>query len=90
MKKSDYDCLPHHTRGAPASEASGGRRATLEVNFRKTKFGTRFLKSGKPIDDLGYDKLVGEIIKLEADRATIQCYEETSGVTLGDPILLKG
>jgi V-type H+-transporting ATPase subunit A len=39
---------------------------------------------------VGYDKLVGEIIKLEADRATIQCYEETSGVTLGDPILCTG
>ena len=39
---------------------------------------------------VGYDKLVGEIIKLEADRATIQCYEETSGVTLGDPIMCTG
>jgi len=39
---------------------------------------------------IGYDKLVGEIIKLEGDKATIQCYEETSGVTLGDPIFCTG
>lgn len=39
---------------------------------------------------VGNDKLVGEIIKLEGDKATIQCYEETSGVTLGDPILCTG
>ena len=39
---------------------------------------------------VGYDKLVGEIIKLEQDKATIQCYEETSGVTLGDPIVCTG
>ena len=39
---------------------------------------------------VGYNLLVGEIIKLEADKATIQCYEETSGVTLGDPILCTG
>lgn len=35
---------------------------------------------------VGHDKLVGEIIRLEADRATIQVYEETSGVTVGDPV----
>jgi len=26
---------------------------------------------------VGYDKLVGEIIKLDADSAFIQCYEDT-------------
>jgi V-type H+-transporting ATPase subunit A len=35
---------------------------------------------------VGHQKLVGEIIRLEADRATIQVYEETSGVTVGDPV----
>jgi len=39
---------------------------------------------------VGYGRLVGEIIKLEGTKATIQCYEETSGVTLGDPILCTG
>ena len=31
--------------------------------------------------------LVGEIIKLEGDTASIQCYEDTSGLTVGDPVL---
>ena len=34
--------------------------------------------SGSSMYELvGYDRLVGEIIKLEGDTASIQCYEET-------------
>ena len=36
---------------------------------------------------VGWNKLVGEIIKLEGDTASIQCYEDTSGLTVGDPVL---
>lgn len=39
---------------------------------------------------VGHSELVGEIIRLEGDRATIQVYEETSGVTVGDPVLRTG
>jgi V-type H+-transporting ATPase subunit A len=39
---------------------------------------------------VGWDKSVGEIIKLDRDTAAIQCYEETSGLTVGDPILRTG
>jgi hypothetical protein len=39
---------------------------------------------------VGWDKLVGEIIKLEGDSASIQCYEDTSGLTVGDPVLRTG
>merc|ERR1711881_757133 len=39
---------------------------------------------------VGYEELVGEIIRLEGDLATIQVYEETSGVTVGDPVLRTG
>ncbi|PAV70823.1 hypothetical protein WR25_23037 isoform F [Diploscapter pachys] len=39
---------------------------------------------------VGHDELVGEIIRLEGDYATIQVYEETSGVTVGDPVLRTG
>nr|QJS39739.1 V-type proton ATPase catalytic subunit A [Amphitetranychus viennensis] len=39
---------------------------------------------------VGHDELVGEIIRLETDLATIQVYEETSGVTVGDPVLRTG
>ena len=31
-----------------------------------------------------------EVIRIEADRVTIQVYEETSGVTIGDPVLRTG
>ncbi|KAK7497085.1 hypothetical protein BaRGS_00011615 [Batillaria attramentaria] len=39
---------------------------------------------------VGHGELVGEIIRLEGDMATIQVYEETSGVTVGDPVLRTG
>jgi len=39
---------------------------------------------------VGHDELVGEIIRLENDLATIQVYEDTSGVTVGDPVLRTG
>ena len=35
---------------------------------------------------VGFYKLVGEIIRLEGDTAFIQVYEETSGLTVGDPV----
>jgi V-type H+-transporting ATPase subunit A len=35
---------------------------------------------------VGNDRLVGEIIKLEGDTASIQVYEDTSGLTVGDPL----
>ena len=31
---------------------------------------------------VGYDRLVGEIIKLEGDTASIQCYEETGMIEI--------
>jgi V-type H+-transporting ATPase subunit A len=39
---------------------------------------------------VGTQELVGEIIRLEGDTATIQVYEETSGLTVGDPVLRTG
>ncbi|VDL99080.1 unnamed protein product, partial [Schistocephalus solidus] len=39
---------------------------------------------------VGHDNLVGEIIRLEGDTATIQVYEDTSGVTVGDPVQKTG
>ncbi|CAH0366714.1 unnamed protein product [Pelagomonas calceolata] len=36
---------------------------------------------------VGYLKLVGEIIKLEGDTASLQVYEDTSGLCVGDPVL---
>merc|ERR1719224_61129 len=36
---------------------------------------------------VGRQRLVGEIIKLEGDTASVQVYEDTSGLTVGDPIV---
>ena len=38
---------------------------------------------------VGHDKLVGEIIKIEGDTASIQVYKDTSGLTAADPVLRK-
>ncbi len=34
--------------------------------------------------------LIGEVIRLEGDRATIQVYEDTSGLRVGDPVEASG
>jgi V/A-type H+-transporting ATPase subunit A len=34
---------------------------------------------------VGEERLLGEVIRLEGDRATIQVYEETAGLALGEP-----
>ncbi|MFH1537198.1 MAG: V-type ATP synthase subunit A [Patescibacteria group bacterium] len=36
------------------------------------------------------EKLIGEIIELKGDKASIQVYEETSGIGPGEPIYLTG
>ena len=36
---------------------------------------------------VGYYELVGEVIRIDGEKATIQVYEDTSGVTVGDPVL---
>lgn len=49
--------------------------------------------SGSSMNELvrvGHDKLVGEIILLQEDTASIQCYEETAGLTVGDPVQRTG
>ncbi|KAJ5831787.1 Vacuolar ATP synthase catalytic subunit A [Penicillium riverlandense] len=39
---------------------------------------------------VGLDSLVGEVIRIEGDKATIQVYEETAGLTVGDPVTRTG
>ncbi|KAH0335676.1 ATP synthase alpha subunit vacuolar, partial [Aureobasidium melanogenum] len=39
---------------------------------------------------VGKDGLVGEVIRIDNDKATIQVYEETAGVTVGDPVFRTG
>ncbi|QUC22709.1 uncharacterized protein UV8b_06950 [Ustilaginoidea virens] len=35
---------------------------------------------------VGHDSLAGEVIRINGDQATIQVYEETAGVQIGDPV----
>jgi V/A-type H+-transporting ATPase subunit A len=39
---------------------------------------------------VGSEKLIGEIIKIESDKATIQVYEETSGLKPGEAVERTG
>lgn len=76
---------------------------SLQDEERESKFGKIFKVSGPlvvaenmsgakmyELVKVGWDKLVGEVIKLEGDTASIQCYEDTSGLTVGDPVLKTG
>jgi len=42
------------------------------------------------IVDVGKEKLIGEIIRLDGDTAFIQVYEDTSGLYLGEPVESRG
>lgn len=48
--------------------------------------GTRMYELAK----VGWNKLVGEIIRLEGNYAYIQVYEDTSGLAVGDPVTKTG
>ena len=34
---------------------------------------------------VGAERLLGEVIRIDGDRATVQVYEETAGIALGEP-----
>jgi len=75
--------------------------ATIQISdgLRETDFGYIFRVSGPlviadsmsgaamyELVKVGHQKLVGEIIRLEGETASIQVYEDTSGLTVGDPV----
>lgn len=75
----------------------------IEDDEKESRFGKIFKVSGPlviaenmagakmyELVKVGWDKLVGEVIKLEGDTASIQCYEDTSGLTVGDPVMKTG
>jgi len=39
---------------------------------------------------VGNEQLVGEVIRIDQDKATVQVYEETAGVKVGDPVVRTG
>ena len=68
--------------------------------YKESKFGKIYKVSGPlvvaermngakmfELVKIGWEKLIGEIIKLEGDTASIQWYEDTSGLTGGDPVM---
>ncbi|KAI9481421.1 MAG: V-type proton ATPase catalytic subunit A [Benjaminiella poitrasii] len=70
---------------------------------RESDFGTIYSVSGPVVvaDNMrgsamyelvrvGHSELVGEVIRIDGDKATIQVYEETGGLTVGDPVLRSG
>lgn len=76
---------------------------SIQDEEKESKFGKIFKVSGPlvvaenmsgakmyELVKVGWDKLIGEVIKLEGDTASIQCYEDTSGLTVGDPVLKTG
>jgi len=40
--------------------------------------------------EVGEDRLIGEVIGVQGDRAIIQVYEDTSGIRVGEPVLSTG
>jgi len=39
---------------------------------------------------VGEGRLFGEVVRIDGDVATLQVYEETAGIALGDPVVLQG
>ncbi|MEM2025248.1 MAG: V-type ATP synthase subunit A, partial [Desulfurococcaceae archaeon] len=40
--------------------------------------------------EVGQEKLIGEVIGVEGDRAIIQVYEDTGGLQVGEPVVAMG
>ncbi len=62
------------------------RKITGPAVIAKGMFGARMYDIVK----VGDEGLVGEIIRLEADRAFVQVYEDTSGLVVGQPVVSTG
>ncbi|KAL1987568.1 hypothetical protein VTN96DRAFT_3168 [Rasamsonia emersonii] len=86
---------------SPAMAPQGKQRKRLEAG--EDQYGSVFAVSGPVVVAenmigcamyelcrVGHDQLVGEVIRIEGDKATIQVYEETAGVTVGDPVIRTG
>jgi V/A-type H+-transporting ATPase subunit A len=39
---------------------------------------------------VGQERLLGEVIRIDGDHATVQVYEETAGLALGEPVVAAG
>ena len=66
----------------PESEYGAVKKVSGPVVIAENMYGAAMYELVR----VGGDQLIGEIIRLEGDTATIQCYEETAGLTVGDPV----
>ncbi|MBI4666307.1 MAG: V-type ATP synthase subunit A [Nitrospinae bacterium] len=64
--------------------ASGGR--IIKVSGPAVVAGGMFGCFMSEVALVGSEKLMGEIIRIEGDTAVIQVYEDTMGLTVGDPV----
>jgi V/A-type H+-transporting ATPase subunit A len=62
------------------------RKITGPAVIAKGMLGARMYDIAK----VGDEGLVGEIIRLEADKAFVQVYEDTSGLVVGQPVVSTG
>jgi V-type H+-transporting ATPase subunit A len=90
-------------KAASEKDAKGSAPAEEKKAQKKVHIGRVFKVSGPLVvaDQMsgafmyelvrvGHSQLVGEIIKLGGDTASIQVYEETAGLTIGDPVERTG
>ncbi|KAF4120537.1 V-type H+-transporting ATPase subunit A [Geosmithia morbida] len=77
---------PHDARRTPSSSTPAMASKVTPVVVAEEMTGVAMYELVK----VGHDNLVGEVIRLSGDQCTIQVYEETAGVTVGDPVLRTG
>ena len=81
--------LDQHTIGAdPSNKAPAGKicRVAGAVIVARGLIGARLYD----VVRVGHERLIGEIIRLSGTRATVQVYEETTGLRVGDPVWATG
>jgi V/A-type H+-transporting ATPase subunit A len=76
------------TENALPAEKSGGM--IVRVNGPIVEARGMSLAAMLEVVEVGDLRLIGEVIRLHDDRATIQVYEHTGGLKPGDPVYLSG
>ncbi|ORX61445.1 V-type proton ATPase catalytic subunit A [Hesseltinella vesiculosa] len=88
---------------AGALELAENELPRIRDNDYESKLGSIFSVSGPVVvaDNMrgsamyemvrvGHSELIGEVIRIDGDKVTLQVYEETGGLTVGDPVLRSG
>ena len=83
--------MPEHTPAPDAHIPSArGQGTIVRVNGPIVDARGMDVASMLEVVEVGDDKLIGEIIRLQDDVATIQVYEDTSGLKPGRPVYRTG